>query len=110
MKNKIEDLRDHLFETIEMLKDPDKPMDIDRARAVSDVAKVIVDSAKVEVDFVKATGSVRTTGFLPAVEMPGRAQAKRLGEGTPSRRCTNCTAVTAADPCETCGTPWKRGE
>ena len=49
MKNKIQDLRDHLFATLEALQDKDEPMDIDRARAVADVAKVIVDSAKVEV-------------------------------------------------------------
>lgn len=65
MRNKIDDLRNHLFETLEALKDKDEPMDLDRARAVADVARVIVDSAKVEVDFLKVTGAVRSTGFLP---------------------------------------------
>jgi hypothetical protein len=65
MQNKIEDLRNHLFETLEALKDKDEPMDLDRAKAVADVARVIVDSAKVEVDFLKVTGAVRSTGFLP---------------------------------------------
>lgn len=65
MKNKIEDLRNHLFETLEALKDDEKPMDIARAKAVADVARVIVDSAKVEVEFVKATSSAKGTGFLP---------------------------------------------
>lgn len=64
-KNKIEDLRNHLFETLEELKDKDKPMDLDRARAIADVSKVIVESAKVEVDFLKVTGGIRSTGFLP---------------------------------------------
>lgn len=64
-KNKIEDLRNHLFEALEALKDPDKPMELDRARAVADVAKVIVESAKVEVDFLKVTGAAKSTGFLP---------------------------------------------
>jgi hypothetical protein len=64
-QNKIEDLRNHLFETLEALKDKDEPMDLDRARAVADVAKVIVDSAKVEVDFLKVTGAARSTNFLP---------------------------------------------
>jgi hypothetical protein len=63
--NKIDDLRNHLFETLEALKDKDEPMDLDRARAVAEVAQVIVNSAKVEVDFVKATGAVRSTHFLP---------------------------------------------
>lgn len=55
-KNKIDDLRDHLFETLEALRDEEKPMDLDRAKAVTDVAKVIVESAKVEVAFLKVTG------------------------------------------------------
>lgn len=54
MKNRVEDLRNHLFETIERLKDEEKPMEIDRARAVSEVARVIVESAKVEVDHLRA--------------------------------------------------------
>jgi hypothetical protein len=64
-KNKIDDLRNHLFETLEALKDKDEPMDLDRAKAVADVARVIVDSARVEVDFLKVTGGVNSTGFLP---------------------------------------------
>lgn len=55
-RNKIDDLRNHLFETLEMLKDPDSPMDLDRAKTIASVAQVIVNSAKVEVDFIKATG------------------------------------------------------
>jgi len=61
----IDDLRSHLFDTLKALKDKDTPMDLDRARAVADVAKVIVDSAKVEVDFLKVTGALRSTNFLP---------------------------------------------
>jgi hypothetical protein len=64
-KNKIENLRDHLFETLEALKDEEKPMDIARAKAVADVARVIVESAKVEVDFIKATGAIGGSGFIP---------------------------------------------
>lgn len=64
-RNKIDDLRNHLFETLEALKDTDTPMDLDRARAVADVARVIVDSAKVEVDFLKVTGATKSTDFLP---------------------------------------------
>jgi hypothetical protein len=56
-KNKINDLRDHLFETLEMLKDPDKPMDVNRALAISKVADTIVATAKVEVDLVKAVSA-----------------------------------------------------
>lgn len=65
MKNKIGDLRDHLFETIEALKDPDKPMDLARARTISEVAKTIIESAQVEVEMVKATGAITASAFFP---------------------------------------------
>ncbi len=69
-KNRIDDLRDHLFETLEALKDKDEPMELDRAKAVADVARVIIDSAKVEVEFAKvaneATGGWAASAFLPA--------------------------------------------
>lgn len=55
-KNKIQDLRDHLFETIEMLKEGD--IDIERAEAITKVAQVIVNSAKVEVDYLNTIGGV----------------------------------------------------
>lgn len=65
MKNKIEDLRNHLFETLEALRDKDEPMEIDRARAVADVAGRIIDSAKVEVEFLRTVGGIHSTGFIP---------------------------------------------
>lgn len=54
MKNKIDDLRNHLFAALEGLSDTTKPMEIDRARAIADMAKVVIDSAKVEVDHLRA--------------------------------------------------------
>lgn len=63
-KNKISDLRDHLFATLESLRDEEKPMDIERAKAIADVARVVVDSAKVEVAFLEATGATGS-GFIP---------------------------------------------
>ncbi|HET6224639.1 MAG TPA: hypothetical protein VFF27_00075 [Bacteroidia bacterium] len=62
--NKIENLRDHLFSTIDKLMDDQKPMDIERARAISDVAQVIINSAKVEVDYMKNVGGLGS-GFIP---------------------------------------------
>ena len=64
MKNKIEDLRNHLFATLEELRDKDKPMDLDRAKTIAGVAQTIVNSAKVEVEFMKATGG-KGSGFIP---------------------------------------------
>jgi len=64
MKNKIEDLRNHLFATIEALLDDEKPLDLDRAKAVAQVAQVMVESAKVEVKFLEVVGPNASTGFL----------------------------------------------
>jgi len=64
MRNKIDDLRNHLFATIESLLDENNPMDIDRAKAISDVAQTIINSAKVEVDFLNKVGG-NGTGFIP---------------------------------------------
>lgn len=56
MKNKIEDLRNHLFEQLERLRD-DEDCDLDkeirRSETIVEVAKVIVDSARVENEFLK---------------------------------------------------------
>jgi hypothetical protein len=57
MKNRLTDLRNHLFETLEALKDPEKPMDVDRARAISEVGKTLIDSAKLELQFLELTGT-----------------------------------------------------
>lgn len=69
VKNKITDLRDHLFATIEGLLDEEKPMEIDRAKAVAEVAQVIVNSAKIEVEYVKATQQ-SGTGFISDTKDP----------------------------------------
>jgi hypothetical protein len=65
MKHNIDDLRDHLFDTLKALRDEKNPMDLERARTVATVAKVIVDSAKVEVAMLEATGGMNATGFIP---------------------------------------------
>lgn len=69
MKNKIEDLRNHLFATIEALMDEEKPMDLDRAETIASVAQVIVNSAKVEVDFISKMDA-KGTGFIPMDATP----------------------------------------
>lgn len=64
-RNKIQDLRNHLFEVIEKLQDGE--MDIDCAKTIAEVAQVIVNSAKVEVDFMRLTDGTGT-GFIPVDE------------------------------------------
>lgn len=70
----INQLREHLMATLQSLRDRENPMEPDRARAVAQVAGVLVDTARVEVDYIKATGQDRS-GFL---EQP--ADLPRLGD------------------------------
>lgn len=72
MKNKIEDLRNHLFAQLEILGDETtmkNPIALERelkkSKAIADVARVIIESAKVEVQFIEATNSKNGTGFIP---------------------------------------------
>lgn len=81
MKNGIDDLRNHLFETLEALKDKDDPMELDRAKAIADVAQTIINVAKVEVEFTKSTG--QETGskfFAPKPALPPSVVAKLQGK------------------------------
>lgn len=55
MNTNINELREHLMGTLASLRDRDNPMEPDRARAVAQVASVLVDTARVEVDYIKAT-------------------------------------------------------
>lgn len=66
-KNKIEDLRNLMFETIErLMDDDDENMDIEKAEAIAKVGKVIVDSAKVEVNFLKQVGGIGSDFIEPS--------------------------------------------
>ena len=65
MKNKIEDLRNHLFAAIEGIMDEEKPLELDKAKAVAELAQVIINSAKVEVDFMTKIGG-KGTNFIPS--------------------------------------------
>ena len=53
-------LREHLMQTLASLRDRESPMEPDRARAIGQVASVLIDSARVEVDYIKATGADRS--------------------------------------------------
>ena len=74
-------LRQHLMDTLADLRNRDKPMEPDRARAVAQVASVLVDTARVEVDFLKATGRDQSEFLmLPSID----AGAKGLPNGITS--------------------------
>jgi hypothetical protein len=62
-RNKISDLRDHLFASLERIDDdsltPEQiRAEVDKAKAVAQIGSVIINSAKVEIDFIKATGRI----------------------------------------------------
>jgi len=82
-KNKISDLRDHLFETLEALKDTEKPMEIERARAISTVAKTIIDTAKVELEAYELLGEGEPAAFFPEADdkAPKAARMKAMLRG-----------------------------
>jgi hypothetical protein len=66
-KNKIEDLRNHLFETLEKLTDPDAKVDMDRVKSIAEISQVIINSAKLEVALMQVIGKNQKidTGFIP---------------------------------------------
>ena len=59
MKNKLSDLRDHLFAQLEAVReaaDEDLAKEVQRASSVSDISRVLNESAKVEIDYFRHIG------------------------------------------------------
>lgn len=77
MKNKISDLRNHLFSVLEELTDPDSTYDIAKAKVVADVAQVIINSANVENQYLKIIGGTHGSGFIEEGRMEN---VKSIGE------------------------------
>lgn len=65
--------------TLASLRDRDNPMEPDRARAIGQVASVLIDSARVEVDYIKATHGEKSD-FLQVSE-PSQEESPRLTQG-----------------------------
>jgi len=63
-KNTMDDLRNHLFATIEALQDDEKPLAIDRAKAICEVADRLIDTAKVEVKLYDLVGGRPRSQFI----------------------------------------------
>jgi hypothetical protein len=87
MKNKLSDLYNHLFETMETLKDA-KPVsletEIKRATAVRLTATAIIDAAKLEVGIRKLNKNIPQSAFfdVPTTELPkGSDEKKQLEKG-----------------------------
>jgi len=68
-RNKISDLRDHLFAALERIDNDELTAEelqkeLQKADAVAQIGSVIINSAKIEVDFMKATGMISTDSAL----------------------------------------------
>lgn len=68
-RNKLSDLRDHMFAALERLDDEEMTNDqikneIEKAKSIAMVGSVIINSAKIEIDYLKATGMIDTTSDL----------------------------------------------
>jgi len=85
MKNKLEDLRNHLFAQLERLGDEDCKLEkeVQRAASLVEVSNAIVETAKVEIDFLKVLSSsdgIIESSFLESRRTP--AEIKSLKGGT----------------------------
>lgn len=70
----MNDLRNHLFATIEALQDDEKPLPLERAKAICEVADRLIDTAKVEVKVYEVLGcSPEASTFL---SLPADAEKK----------------------------------
>ena len=65
----INELRTELLATLRDLRNRTNPMEPDRARAVAQVAAVLVDSARVEVEYIKVTGQ-DNSNFIDCLKAP----------------------------------------
>lgn len=70
----INELRTELLATLRDLRSRTNPMEPDRARAVAQVASVLVDSARVEVEYIKITGQ-DTSNFIDGLKAPSAVAA-----------------------------------
>lgn len=84
----IEGVRSILMATLQQLTDRKAPMEVDRARAVAQVASVLVDTARVEVDYMRAAGK-RSSNYLSSTQaLPDLVDPhapKKIATGTVER-------------------------
>ncbi|SES11646.1 hypothetical protein SAMN04487958_107154 [Vreelandella subterranea] len=86
MKNKIDDLRNHLFAQLERLGDETLSGDalkeeIQRSRAVGEISGQVIDTARAENERLKILKRAPATDFLPAGEQLDEEGLPRLGGG-----------------------------
>lgn len=84
MKNKLSDLRNHLFAQLEAVREAsaeDLQKEVQRAESVSDISRVLIETAKLEVDYLRHVGGdgkacsafIESTPELPPAPALGRA-------------------------------------
>lgn len=81
MSNTIEELRADLFETLRSLKGKVEPIEIQRAKAICDVAGKIIDTGKLELAAAKKVGHQPSSRFFADTAQPEHPQ---LTNGKPS--------------------------
>jgi hypothetical protein len=96
-KNTLDDLRDRLFDTIDRLKESDKPeLEVNRARAICTVAQTIINATKVEVEHLKVTDdrmlyssfiqpASKAAGALPQANRPALPVSRDNGHAVPQK-------------------------
>lgn len=68
-KNKLSDLRDHLFAQLERLGDDDvQQVDIDKANAAASISKEILNSAKIEYMYLNKFGG-KSSKFIEELNL-----------------------------------------
>lgn len=68
-RNKMSDLRDHMFAALERLNDEELSTEklqeeIQKAKSIASIGSVLVNSAKVEIDYLKSTGQIDSQSEL----------------------------------------------
>lgn len=97
MSTHISDLREHLMQTLESLRNRSNPMEPDRARAIATVAGVLVDTARVEVEYIRATDQ-DTSNFIDSLKTPkAQAAIKNAPTGNVDRSTPGVTRHTMGD-------------
>ncbi len=71
MSRDIDSLKTVLFKTLDDLNNRNAPLNIDRAKAINDIAQTLVNIAKVEIQAAQVLGGKGTKFIPPALPQKG---------------------------------------
>ena len=103
MKNKISDMRNHMFAALERLSDekmtPEQiDLEVKRSKAISDLGKVIVESAKTELLHAKlVTGKVERVNSFMDEDITNAAEPKKIERPPAVYTTTGSTHLNVID-------------